>query len=68
MIRKVQKKGVPLSGYWGQMKAHVEVLNEFRVSWKRINRNVFELVSVGAAVEYAISPQAVAGCQYPPCF
>ena len=68
LIRKWQKLGLPLSGYWGQMKAHVEVSDEFRVSWRRINRNVFELVSVGGAIDHAISPQAVARCQYPPCF
>ena len=68
VIRKWQERGLPLSGYWGQMKAHVEVSDEFRVSWKRINRNIFELVGVGGAVEHAISPQAVAGCQFPPCF
>ena len=57
VIRKWQERGLPLSGYWGQMKAHVEVSDEFRVSWKRINRNIFELVSMGGAVEHAISPQ-----------
>ena len=34
VIRKWQKMGLPLSGYWGQMKAHNEVSNEFRVSWE----------------------------------
>ena len=65
-----RKKGrePPPDPVWGQMRAHVEVTDEFRVEWRRLGRNAFEAVSIGVTAQPAISPEATAHCRFPPCF
>jgi hypothetical protein len=53
---------------WGQMKAHIEATDAFQVEWKRLNRKVFEVVSIGQRARSALDAQSyAASCITPPC-
>ena len=43
---------------WGQMQSHIQATDEFQVEWNRLNRNSFEVVSIGQRARAALDAES----------
>ena len=57
-------KGGEHGALWGQSLAHIQATRRFRVEWRRVSRNVFELVSTGRTAAPALEASS---CHHAPC-